>query len=77
MRHLRVALRESPASSPGRSAEDDLRDELQSHIELETAENIRRGMPPEEARRRPRRPEASPRPLKRSATNVDYHGSKA
>jgi predicted permease len=33
-------------------SDDDLRDELQSHIEMETAENIRRGFAPEEARRR-------------------------
>ena len=32
-------------------ADDDLQDELQSHVEMETAENIRRGLPPEEARR--------------------------
>jgi putative ABC transport system permease protein len=29
----------------------DLRDELQAHLEMETAENIRRGMSPDEARR--------------------------
>jgi putative ABC transport system permease protein len=52
MRHLRVALARVAGIFAGRSAEDDLRDELQSHVELETAENIRRGMPPEEARRR-------------------------
>jgi putative ABC transport system permease protein len=51
MRHLRVALARIAGIFAGRSAEDDLRDELQSHIELETAENIRRGIPPEEARR--------------------------
>ena len=33
-------------------ADDDLRDELQAHIEMETAENIRRGMRPDEARRK-------------------------
>src|SRR5213075_2721358 len=30
---------------------DDLRAELESHIEMETAENVRRGMQPSEARR--------------------------
>jgi predicted permease len=34
-----------------RSIDDDLRDELQSHLEMATAENIRRGMHPDEARR--------------------------
>ena len=33
------------------SSDDDIRSELESHIELETAENIRRGMAPGEARR--------------------------
>ncbi|MBW8839789.1 MAG: ABC transporter permease, partial [Gemmatimonadetes bacterium] len=32
--------------------DDDLRDEMQAHLEMETAENIRRGMDPTEARRR-------------------------
>lgn len=35
-------------------ADDDLRAELESHLELETAENIRRGMSPSEARRQAR-----------------------
>ena len=30
---------------------DDLREELQAHLEMETAENVRRGMAPDEARR--------------------------
>jgi putative ABC transport system permease protein len=51
MRHLRAALARVAGVFAGRSAEADLRDELQSHLDLETAENIRRGMPPEEARR--------------------------
>src|SRR5687768_342778 len=36
----------------GHSADDELRDELQAHLEMETAENIRRGMPPDQARRK-------------------------
>jgi len=32
-------------------ADDDLREELQSHVEMETAENVKRGMSPDEARR--------------------------
>ena len=35
----------------GHRADDDLREELQAHLEMETAENIRRGMDPREARR--------------------------
>src|SRR4029077_2829887 len=35
----------------GHRADDELREELQSHVEMETAENIKRGLPPEEARR--------------------------
>ena len=34
-----------------RRLEDDLDAELRSHLELLTAENVRRGMTPEEARR--------------------------
>jgi putative ABC transport system permease protein len=51
MRQLRTALARIRGlfTSPG--ADDDLRDELQSHIDMETAENIRRGMHPDEARR--------------------------
>ena len=51
MRRVRAALARIAGVFAGRAAEDDLRDELQSHLDLETAENIRRGMPPEEARR--------------------------
>ena len=35
----------------GRSADDDLRAEMQVHLEMEIEENLRRGMPPREARR--------------------------
>ncbi len=34
-----------------RSADDELREELETHLEMETEENIRRGMAPAEARR--------------------------
>ena len=34
-----------------READQDLEEEIRSHIELETQDNIDRGMPPEEARR--------------------------
>ena len=38
-------------SSRAIARDDELREELQAHLEMETAENIRRGMPPDEARR--------------------------
>ena len=33
------------------AADDDLREELQAHLDMEIAENIRRGMHPDAARR--------------------------
>ncbi len=51
MRHIRAALARIAGFFTGRRADDDLRDELQSHLDMETAENIRRGMDPDEARR--------------------------
>ncbi|MEP6574253.1 MAG: ADOP family duplicated permease, partial [Gemmatimonadota bacterium] len=51
MSYLRAARARLAGLFAGPAAEDDLRAELESHIEMETAENIRRGMPPEEARR--------------------------
>src|SRR3982751_3922766 len=51
MRYLRALLARIAGVFIGRSADDDLREELQAHVEMETAENIRRGMAPEEARR--------------------------
>jgi predicted permease len=51
MRYLRAALARLAGVFAGHRADDDLRDELQSHLEMETAENIRRGMDPAEARR--------------------------
>src|SRR5258706_16446091 len=39
---------------PSRSAEGDLDEEIQSHLEMLTAEKIRAGLPPEEARREAR-----------------------
>ena len=35
----------------GPRADDELREELESHVEMQTAENIRRGMDPDDARR--------------------------
>ena len=51
MRYLRVALARIIGVFTGRRADDELREELESHLEMATAENIRRGMPPDVARR--------------------------
>jgi putative ABC transport system permease protein len=51
MRYLRAALARISGFFTGHLADDDLRDELQSHLEMETAENVRRGMSSDEARR--------------------------
>ena len=51
MRYLRAALARIAGLFTGHRADDDLRDELQAHLEMETAENIRRGMHPDAARR--------------------------
>ena len=51
MRYLRAAIARIAGMFTGHRADDDLRDELEAHLEMETAENRRRGMPPDEARR--------------------------
>ncbi|HEX8691192.1 MAG TPA: ABC transporter permease [Longimicrobium sp.] len=51
MRHLRAALARVAGVFTKHRADDDLREELLAHLEMETAENIRRGMHPDEARR--------------------------
>ncbi len=51
MRYIRAALARITGLFTAPSAEADLRDELEGHLEMETAENIRRGMRPDEARR--------------------------
>ena len=51
MRHIRAALARIAGFFTGHQADDDLREELEAHLEMETAENIRRGMRPDEARR--------------------------
>src|SRR5688500_8592646 len=51
MRQIRAALARLAGLFTGPNADDDLREELQAHLEMETAENIRRGMHPVEARR--------------------------
>ncbi|MGH7718345.1 MAG: ABC transporter permease, partial [Gemmatimonadaceae bacterium] len=52
MREIRAALARLAGVFTKHRADDDLRAELQSHIEMETAEYIRRGMRREEARRK-------------------------
>ena len=52
MRHLRAALARITGLFTKHRADDDLREELQAHLEMEIAENIRRGMHPSEARRK-------------------------
>ena len=52
MRHLRAAFARLLGIFAGSRADDELREEMETHLEMETAENIRRGMKPEEARRR-------------------------
>ena len=54
MRHLRTALARLAGVFTGHRADDDLREEMEAHLEMETAEYIRRGMAPDEARRRAR-----------------------
>jgi putative ABC transport system permease protein len=51
MRHLRVALARLRGLFVGYRADDDLREELESHLELETAELMQRGLDAETARR--------------------------
>jgi predicted permease len=51
MRYIRAALARIVGFFTGYRGDDDLREELQAHLDMETAENIRRGMPPDAARR--------------------------
>ena len=51
MRFIRSALARIAGAFSGQSADDDMREEFEAHVEMETAENIRRGMSPDEARR--------------------------
>ena len=48
---LRAAFARLAGVFTGHRRDDDLREELESHLAMETAENIRRGMHPDEARR--------------------------
>ena len=51
MTFLRAALTRIAGIFTKSQSDDDLREELEAHLEMATAENIRRGMAPEEARR--------------------------
>jgi putative ABC transport system permease protein len=51
MRRVRAALARIAGLFTGGRSDDDLQDELRSHIDMETAEYIRRGMHPDQARR--------------------------
>ena len=51
MRHIRAALARIAGLFTKHRADDDLREEMLAHLEMETAENLRRGMAPDEARR--------------------------
>src|SRR5882672_9517205 len=51
MSSIRTALARIAGIFTGRAADDDLREELQAHVDMQTAENIRRGMHPDAARR--------------------------
>jgi putative ABC transport system permease protein len=52
MRFLRTALARIAGAFTWHRADADLQDELQSHLDMETAEYVRRGMDPAAARRR-------------------------
>jgi predicted permease len=51
MRFVRAALVRIMGVFTGHRADAELREELQAHLEMETAEHIRRGLPPDAARR--------------------------
>jgi putative ABC transport system permease protein len=51
MSRLRAALARIAGFFTTGGKDDELREELEAHLDLETAEYIRRGLPPEEARR--------------------------
>jgi putative ABC transport system permease protein len=50
MKQLRAMLARIAGLFAGRRADEDLRDEMASHVEMQTAEHVRRGVRPEEAR---------------------------
>src|SRR3954470_15502674 len=52
MRHLRELFARIGGAFGNSGADADLRAELQAHLEMETAEYVRRGMRPDDARRK-------------------------
>jgi len=52
VRHIRAAIARLRGLFVSPGADDELREELEAHLEMETAEYIRRGMAPDAARRR-------------------------
>jgi predicted permease len=54
MSFLRTALARIAGVFTGRRQDDDLREELEAHLAMETAEYVRRGMAPDDARRKAR-----------------------
>src|SRR5690349_23490384 len=51
MRRLRVILARAAGLFTGKRADAELAEELRAHLEMEIADNVRRGMNPSEARR--------------------------
>src|SRR5512146_872683 len=51
MKYVRAALRRLAGLFTGHRADDELREELQAHLDMETAEYVRRGLSLDEARR--------------------------
>jgi len=54
MRYVRMTIARLRGLFAGHRVDDDLREELESHLEMETAELMRRGLDPETARRQAR-----------------------
>ena len=52
LKHIRSAAARIRGATRSSHGDDELREEMQAHLDMATAENIRRGMSPEEARRR-------------------------
>lgn len=52
MRHIRALWARLAGLFAGADADEDLRQELEAHLEMETAEYLRRGMSPTETRRK-------------------------
>jgi hypothetical protein len=78
MRYIRAALARIAGVFGKDTADDDLREEMQAHLDMEIAENVRRGMSPTEARRQALLVSAgSPSPPMPCGTSADCPGSTA